>query len=79
MTRVVVSPEIRKQLMDFTRPLELVDESGRVVANLTPKYHPSEWEQTVPQTSREELDRRMQEEDYSLEEVFDHIKKMEKA
>ena len=61
MTRIVIDAETRRKLLDLASPLELCDESGRVLARLTPRYDPSEYEELEPPISEEEMRRR---EDY---------------
>ena len=58
MPQVPIDPEMRRKLLDLRYPLELVDESGRVVARVTPKYDPAEYENLEPEISEEELQER---------------------
>ena len=60
MTRLVLDSELREKLRNLTEPLELCDESGRVLAHLTPANYLPHRETIEPQISREELVRRKQ-------------------
>jgi hypothetical protein len=60
MTRLVLDSELREKLRNLTEPLELCDESGRVLAHLTPAIYLPRCETIEPQISREELLRRKQ-------------------
>ena len=60
MTRLVLDTELREKLHNLTEPLELCDESGRVLAHLTPAIRPPHRESVEPQISTEELLRRKQ-------------------
>ena len=60
MTRLVLDSELRQKLRNLTEPLELCDESGRVLAHLTPASRLPHSETIEPQISREELLRRKQ-------------------
>ena len=60
MTRLVLDSELREKLRNLTEPLELCDESGLVLAHLTPAIHLPQYATIEPQISREELLRRKQ-------------------
>jgi hypothetical protein len=47
-------------LYDLSQPLEICDESGRVLARVLPTIDRSQYEELEPQISREELQRRKQ-------------------
>jgi hypothetical protein len=80
MTRVVVDETLRAKLLNLTQPLELCDESGRVLASLHPKLDLSQYEPLEPQVSEEELDRRMKSTQwYTTEEVLAYLKNLEKS
>jgi hypothetical protein len=79
MTRVTVDAEVRKLLLNFTRPLELCDESGAVRAKLVPcsAEDPNEWIDLTADISDEEIQREIDSgETYSTEELIAEIKKM---
>jgi len=81
MTRVTIDADLRKKLLNFTKPLELCNESGAVVARLvpsTPWTNPEEWIDLTPDVTDEEIQRAIDsgEETYSTQELIDEIKKM---
>ena len=77
MTQIVVDAVLREKLNDLTESLELCDESGQVLATLTPAFDPADAERARPQLSEEELQRREQEVGgYSLAEVLTHLEKL---
>jgi hypothetical protein len=77
MTRVIVDGTLRSKLHNFAQPLELCDESGRVLGRLIPALNLSEYEPLEPQVSEEELDRREQEtESYTTAEVLAYLEKL---
>lgn len=70
MTRITVDPELRMKPLDLSEPLDLCDESGRIVGmfmpiNVTP---PSGYRE--PPLSEEEWTRRQQEPGYTTEELL---------
>jgi hypothetical protein len=75
MTRITLDSDLRSRLLDLSSPLELCDESGRVLARLFPTLDPSEYEGLEPQISREELERRKQHKGktYTTAEVLAHL------
>jgi hypothetical protein len=60
MTRLVLDSELREKLRNLTEPLELCDESGRLLAHLTPAIRLAHSETIEPRISSEELLRRQQ-------------------
>jgi hypothetical protein len=78
MTRVVLDSAMRQLLHNLTQPLELCDESGQVLARLTPVADLSGYEPLEPQVSDEELLRRAQsdEESFTTAEVLSHLGKI---
>jgi hypothetical protein len=76
MTQIVLDGTMRSKLQDLRQPLELCDESGRVLAHLIPVLDPSQYEPVEPQLSTEELQRRRQEADYSTLEVLAYLEKL---
>ena len=67
MIRIVLDATLKSKLADLVQPLELYDESGRLLGRFTP---------AEPQLSEEELQRREQEPEYSTEEVLAHLEKL---
>jgi hypothetical protein len=61
MKRVMIDEATRRKLGDLREPLEVCDDSGRVLAYLTPAEDRSIYDELVCPTSNEELDRRERE------------------
>jgi hypothetical protein len=70
MIQIILDAALRVKLHDLSVPLELCDESGRVLARVVPVLDESQFEPFVPPISVEELQRRIQEPDYSTAEVL---------
>lgn len=78
MTRIVLDPTLREKLHNLVQPLELCDETGRVLARLLPVYDRAEYGPLEPQISEEELRRREQSDKwYTTEQVLAHLKNLE--
>ncbi len=58
--KITVDDVLRSRLHDFRLPLELCDESGKVLGYVTPAVDPSLYEGVDSLISEEELDRRSQ-------------------
>jgi hypothetical protein len=78
MTRIVIHPGLQSQLQGFTQPVELCDESWRVLGQFTPALDLSLYEPLEPQVSEEELLRRSQsqEKTYTTAEVLSSLGKL---
>jgi hypothetical protein len=78
MTRVILDAETRSKLLNLAEPLELCDESGRVLARVLPEYDLKEYGPLEPQISREELERRLQSNGrtYTTEEVLAYLERL---
>lgn len=78
MTRVIVDEMLRNKLLNFSHPLELCDETGRVLGRVIPTVDLSQYEPLEPQVSEEELDRREQanEKRYTTAEVLAYLEKL---
>jgi hypothetical protein len=78
MTRILLDETLRDKLNNLSQPLELCDESGRVVARVFPVTDLSEYEPCEPPISEEELRRREQsnEKRYTTAEVLEHLRKL---
>lgn len=76
MTQILIDAMLRSRLKDLKQPLELCDESGKVVARMIPVPDPSQYEPIEPHISVEELQRRRQEPDFSTREVLDYLEKL---
>lgn len=61
MTEIVIDAETQSKLLNLQEPLELRDESGRILAYVTPAEDRSIYQELVCPTSEEELDRRARE------------------
>jgi hypothetical protein len=77
MTRIIVDETLRKRLNNLAQPLELCDESGHVLARVTPLLDPSLYN-LEPRISQEEIRRRMQAKgkSYTTAEVLAHLEKL---
>jgi hypothetical protein len=74
MNRVVIDQQMRDRLGNLRHPLELCDESGRVLAYLTPAVTQEAYKRVQSPHSEEELQRREQEEEtYSTREVLERL------
>jgi hypothetical protein len=65
-------------LLNFDQPLEICDESGRVVARVLPALDRLQHEGLDPRISKEELTRRKQHKGktYTTAEVLAHLEKL---
>jgi hypothetical protein len=74
MTQIILDAALRSKLNNLTQPLELCDDSGRVVAVVTPMPNPADYEPVEPPPlSEKELQRRRAEPEYSTQEVLDYL------
>jgi hypothetical protein len=81
MTRVTIDADVQKLLLNFTKPLELCNESGLILGNLIPKNPETaenDWIDLTPDVTDEELEREIEsgDEGYSTQELIAEIKKM---
>ena len=78
MNQVVADERSGRSSLNFLGPVEVCDESGRVIARLFPTLDPSQYEPMEPQISKEELQRRKQSKGktYSTAEVLARLKKL---
>jgi hypothetical protein len=78
MTRVIADKRLRSMLHDLSQPVEICDESGRVLARVLPTIDRSQYEELEPQISCEELQRRKQNKGrtYTTAEVVSHLEKL---
>jgi hypothetical protein len=78
MTRIILNDVLRNALPNLSEPLELCDESGKVVAKITPVVDLSEYEGLEPpELSPEELKRRKTSEKwYTTAEFLKHLESM---
>lgn len=75
MTRIVLTESLRNLLHNLSQPLELCDESGRVLGRVIPTSNASRSEPREPSFSEEELRRQEQsnEQRYSTAEVLARV------
>ncbi len=78
MTRVIADALLRGSLQNMERPVEICDESGRVLGHFLPALDPAEYEGLDSPLSKEELQRRKQNKGktYSTTEVLSHLEKL---
>ena len=78
MAQVFFDATLRSKLDNLSQPLEICDESGRVVGRVFPCLDRSQFEPMVPQVSEEELDRRERanEKRYTTAEVLAYLEKL---
>ena len=79
MTKIIVDEVLRSKLRNLSEPLDLCDESGRVLARVTPELDLSKYGPKEPPISDEELRRREKSDKWSsTEQVLDHLRNLEK-
>lgn len=76
MTRIIVDPQTRTKLLNLTEPLDLCDESGKLLGVFTPLSELEAAERARPPITDEELARRLSEPDYSTAEVLAYLQKL---
>ncbi len=78
VTQILLDDVLRSKLRDLAGPLELCDDSGRVVARVFPTADLSGYEPREPQVTEEELDRRERanEKRYTTAEVLADLEKL---
>jgi hypothetical protein len=75
---VILDAQMRSKLGNLNEPLELCDESGRVLARVLPHYDPADYERIEPPISEDELNRRRQYKGktYTTEEVIAYLEQL---
>jgi hypothetical protein len=81
MTRVILDEEMRKKLFDCTKPLELCNEAGIVLAHLMPSLDgidADDWEDLTPPASDEEIQRRIDSDEptFTTQDLVERIKRL---
>jgi hypothetical protein len=78
MTRIIVDNALRTKLQDLTEPLELCDESGRILARVLPTVDSDLYEGLEPRISQEELRRRRENkgQGYTTAQVLAHLESL---
>jgi hypothetical protein len=74
MTKVILDATLRGKLLDLNQPLELLDESGRLLGRFIPTSTLGECNE--PQLDETELARRETEPDFSTAEVLAYLEKL---
>lgn len=54
MTQIIVDANLRTKLGNLMHPVELCDESGKVLAHVIPAFNPDDWEPVPPPELSEE-------------------------
>ena len=73
MTQIILDQSLRTKLHDLNQPLEICDESGKVLARLIPVIDQSSFEPIEPHLSPDELELRRNEPDFSTEDLLAHL------
>lgn len=78
MNKVLVDADLKKKLCDLAQPLELCDETGRVLGRFLPTIDMSRWEPITPDVTDEELDRRAKsnEKRYTTTEMLQRLENL---
>lgn len=76
MTQITVDAELRSKLLNLVEPLDLCDESGRLVGMFTPISAGAPAGYSEPPLSEEEWKRREQEPGHNTEEVLARLKRL---
>lgn len=76
MTRVTVDSELRKKLYNLSEPIDLYDESGRLVGMFTPINTSPPPGYTEPPLSEGEWRRRQEGPDYGIDEVIARLEQL---
>jgi len=78
MTQVILDAGLRSKLGNLKQPLDLCDESGKILAHVTPAFNPDDWEPVPPpELSEEELKKRENSSRwYTSEEVRRHLESL---
>lgn len=77
MTRVVIDADMLAKLRNLEEPLELCDESGRVLARVNPAIDWSQYEFLTEEISEEEKQRRLASDPrYTTQEVLEHLEQL---
>lgn len=74
MTRITVDPELRMKLLDLSQPIDLCDESGKIIGMFMPINAGLPADDREPPLSEEEWNRRQQEPGYTTEELIARLK-----
>ena len=79
MTRVVVDPSFATKLQESREPVDLCDESGRVLGTFVPRPTAADYEaaeRARPKLSDEELERRRKGPSFTTAELIKHLESL---
>jgi len=77
MTQITLDAELRKRLGNLQQPIELCDETGRVVGHVFPAADLSEYDLTSPPFDLEDAQRRLSKVPrYSTKQVLEHLENL---
>jgi hypothetical protein len=78
MSKIVIDAALGRQLQAITEPVELCDDSGRVLGRFAPAIDLSQYENVEPPISDEELQRisLSKEKTYTTAEVLAYLEKL---
>jgi hypothetical protein len=78
MTQIILDAALRSKLPDLSRPLDLCDESGKVLAHVIPALDPADYEPVPPPKLSEEELRAIEQSSrwYTSEEVLKHLESL---
>ena len=78
MTQVILDAAMRSKLQDLRQPLDLCDESGKIIAHVIPALNPDDYEPVPPpELSAEELRKRKEATKwYTSAEVLKHLESL---
>jgi hypothetical protein len=75
LVRVTIDADTRKKLLNLTEPLDLCDDTGRVLGTFMPLVSPAD-DYGEPPISDEELRRIAQEPGYTTDEVIAYLESL---
>lgn len=78
MTQIILDAVLRSKLFDLRQPLDLCDESGKIIAHVIPAIDPADYEPVPPpELSQEEL-RTIEQSSrwYTSEQVLKHLESL---
>ena len=75
MTQIILDAGLRSKLGNLNEPFNLCDESGKILAHVTPAFDPDDWEPVPPPELSEEELRKIEQSSrwYTSEEVLKHL------
>jgi hypothetical protein len=76
MTRITLDVDMRKKLLNLTEPLDLCDETGRVLGTYIPLPTATDDDYGEPPISEEELRRISKEPGYTTDEVIAYLESL---